>query len=364
MHPVRPVVELVAQLVERLLQFPGRQQPSASYTGGGQERLVGARFVAAHERCASVRLPARSRRVAVAPARLGGVGERAQHARDVAQRRALARVAPRGGGRVRPRSRADASRRAPTGPARGGSRHAGGWPGRPRLGARPRAAASARRRRVRAPARPGRRAGARQAARGPRPRPLHPPRESLGVEALGRECRVRRVACQHRVQVRSHLAEPAQPCEERRGPGERRQRLAPAVAGTGEKRLQDAERGREPRTVVAVPAQQLRRMLEAPRGQEAQKLELGALARLEPAVGLQDHALAEHDGAVRLLLADGAHRREERIGGQRPGELELHAALRVARRPSAQGAEKRARERRVGQREHRRPSSRTRCGSW
>ena len=69
--------------------------------------------------------------------------------------------------------------------------------------------------------------------------------------------------------------------------------------------------------VVAVPAEQPRRLLEAVRVQEAQHLELGALAGLEAAVGLEDAALAEHDRAVGLLAADAPHRLERVLAGQR-----------------------------------------------
>ena len=94
-------------------------------------------------------------------------------------------------------------------------------------------------------------------------------------------------------------------------------------------------------------------MPEAARVQEAEHLELRALAALEAAKRLEDAALAEHDRAVGLLAADRPHRLEGRLGGQRGSELELDAAGfgRQARR-APQGREQRARKRGIGQPEH------------
>ena len=84
--------------------------------------------------------------------------------------------------------------------------------------------------------------------------------------------------------------------------------------------------------------------------QEAQHLELGALAGLEAAVGLEDAALAEHDRAVRLLAADAPHPLELVLAGQDGGELERErrGLGRHARRPAQRGQQG-VRERRVGQ---------------
>ena len=102
--------------------------------------------------------------------------------------------------------------------------------------------------------------------------------------------------------------------------------------------------------VVAVPAEQPRYLLEAVRIQEAQHLELGALAGLEAAVGLEDAALAEHDRAVGLLAADAPHLLERVLAGQDGGELELErGGLGRHARGSAQGGQQGVRERRVGQ---------------
>ena len=77
---------------------------------------------------------------------------------------------------------------------------------------------------------------------------------------------------------------------------------------------------------VAVPAEQARGVLEAVGVQEAQQLELGALAGLEAPVGLEDAALAEHHRAVRLLAADrAAPRSSSSSPGSAAAELELDA---------------------------------------
>ena len=60
-----------------------------------------------------------------------GVGERAQHPGDVAQRRALAPPLGQRRAPARPRSRSRASRRSPRAPGRGGGRRGGGCAGRP-----------------------------------------------------------------------------------------------------------------------------------------------------------------------------------------------------------------------------------------
>ena len=85
--------------------------------------------------------------------------------------------------------------------------------------------------------------------------------------------------------------------------------------------------------------------------EEAQQLELRALAVLEAPVGLEDHLLAEHDRAVRLLAADRPHRRERGRVGQRAGERELDASRQAVASgcPRRSAASSACGERRVGQ---------------
>ena len=132
-------------------------------------------------------------------------------------------------------------------------------------------------------------------------------RERLGRRLLGAEVRVGRVAAEQRVHLARHLAEPAQA---RRGSlrssPHRVERELPAVAAVRDEALQDPERRVHRAAGVRVPARELRDVLEAVLGQEAQQLELGVDARLEAAEDLQDQLLVEDDRGVRLLDADRA----------------------------------------------------------
>src|SRR3954470_7845608 len=89
-HPIWAVVELIAQLVHRLLELEDRQQLAGRRLARRQQRRVGAVEVALQEGVARVVLPLVGHGHAAQQPRAGGdVGERAQHACDVAQRRAL-----------------------------------------------------------------------------------------------------------------------------------------------------------------------------------------------------------------------------------------------------------------------------------
>ena len=57
---------------------------------------------------------------------------------------------------------------------------------------------------------------------------------------------------------------------------------------------------------VRVPADELRDVLEAVLGEEAQQLELGIDPGLEPSEDLEDQLFVEHDRRVRLLGTDRA----------------------------------------------------------
>ena len=92
-------------------------------------------------------------------------------------------------------------------------------------------------------------------------------------------------------------------------------------------------------------------MPEALRGEDAQRLEFGMLARREAAVGLEDHALAEHDRAVGLLSAGRAHAGQ--LGGRRQRALVRSNSTRPSRVASGsearQGSQERMRQGGVGQ---------------
>src|SRR6185312_11762657 len=90
-HPVGPVVQLVAQLVDRLLELEDREHGARGRLAGWHQGRVDGLEVALHEGVAGAILPAlRGHPTALQIAGRGGVGEGAQHAGDVAQRRALA----------------------------------------------------------------------------------------------------------------------------------------------------------------------------------------------------------------------------------------------------------------------------------
>ena len=93
-------------------------------------------------------------------------------------------------------------------------------------------------------------------------------------------------------------------------------------------------------------------MLEAVRGQEAQQLELDALAGREPPVDLEDGALAEHDRAVGLLAADQSRGLERGAGGSAAASSNSTRPSPVASPAEARSASSSAaRQRRVRERE-------------
>ena len=146
-------------------------------------------------------------------------------------------------------------------------------------------------------------------------------RERLGARLVGRERRVGGVRAERGVQLARHLAERAQPVEQRLGIARQLvERQLPAVARAGQVLLQDAERRVDQPALELVPAGQRRDVREAARREEAQQLELRVHARLDAPERLQDQLLAEHDGGVGLLDADGPHvdraaeRRRRRLG--------------------------------------------------
>jgi len=92
-HPLGTVVELVQELVQRLLDQQGVQQRGQVVVAGRDEAAaIGGRQVGVEVARRGVRLP-RPRAIAqtgrCAPALGRGVRERPQHAGDVAQRRTL-----------------------------------------------------------------------------------------------------------------------------------------------------------------------------------------------------------------------------------------------------------------------------------
>src|SRR5579871_896529 len=90
-NPVGPVVQLVAQLVDRLFQLEHRQQALDRRLARRQQRRVDRLEVGVEEADAGALLPVLGRlAAAVESDRGGGVRERAQHPGDVAERRALA----------------------------------------------------------------------------------------------------------------------------------------------------------------------------------------------------------------------------------------------------------------------------------
>ena len=108
-----------------------------------------------------------------------------------------------------------------------------------------------------------------------------------------------------------HAPEPAQPHEEAiRLPLQLVERELPPVAGGAHVLLEDAERRVERPTDVRVPARELRDVLEVALREEAQQLELGVDAGLEPAEDLEDQLVVEDDRRVRLLGRDHARRRQ------------------------------------------------------
>src|SRR5579884_2959394 len=143
--------------------------------------------------------------------------------------------------------------------------------------------------------------------------------ERLARRLLGAEAGVGRVGAEQRVHPARDLAEPPQAREEAlRLIVDRVERELPAVDAARDEALQDPERRVHRLPRVRVPAGQLRDVLEAVLGEEAQQLELGVDARLEPAEDLQDQLLVEDDGRIRLLRRDRARLAQLLTGRGRP----------------------------------------------
>src|SRR5258708_7695674 len=88
--PIGPVVELVLELVDRLLELEQRQQAPDLGLAGRQQRRVDPLEVALEESLAGAWLEVLGRALAAQDLDRGRcVGERPEHARHVAQRRAL-----------------------------------------------------------------------------------------------------------------------------------------------------------------------------------------------------------------------------------------------------------------------------------
>ena len=87
------------------------------------------------------------------------------------------------------------------------------------------------------------------------------------------------------------------------------ERQLPAVARVGHEALHDAEGRVHELALVLVPAAELGDVGEVAPAEEAQHLELGVVARLDAPERLQHERVVEDDRGVRLLGADGAHRR-------------------------------------------------------
>ncbi len=248
-----------------------------------------------------------------------GVGEGAQHARDVAQRRALAAALDQ-----RPRRLALEVQHDPV--AVGGVHHlaevvvavvADDAPGRADLGEHPQllahllAAAADRRQDVEAVGKVEEDAldllvdGRGQQA------------QRLGRGLLGRERRVGVVGAQRGVQATGDLAQRACPRDEaRRILAQVGERQVPAVGRARQEVLDDAERRVDQPARVAVPAAQRGDVREVALGEEAQDLQLGVGPGAEAAVGLEHEPLVEHDRGVGLL---GAHRADlGDLGAQAP----------------------------------------------
>ena len=153
-------------------------------------------------------------------------------------------------------------------------------------------------------------------------------RQRLRARLLGREGRVGRLRAERRVQLAGHDAERVQVREERLGVGGQRvEREVPAVGRAGQVLLQHAQRGVHEPALVLVPARDRRDVREAALGQEAQQLELRVDARLDAPERLQDQRLAEHDRGVGLLDADRAHLDGPAFGrAARPAEAERPVA--------------------------------------
>ena len=138
----------------------------------------------------------------------------------------------------------------------------------------------------------------------------------------------------------------------------------PAVLRARQVLLQDAERRVQPAALEVVPAGERRDVREPARGQEAQQLQLGVLARLDAPERLQDQLVAEHDEELDCSTPTGRTstvppREDDAEGAQwNPSSPVLE---RSPRSPGACGAAARARRR--GRPGRRRPSSPPPCRS-
>src|SRR5579862_7095277 len=83
-HPIRAVVELVLELVDRLLKLEDRQQVGDRGFARGQQRRIDGREVLVEEPVPSQKVEALWGRTPIEDLRRrGGVGKGPQHARDV-----------------------------------------------------------------------------------------------------------------------------------------------------------------------------------------------------------------------------------------------------------------------------------------
>ncbi len=131
----------------------------------------------------------------------------------------------------------------------------------------------------------------------------------------------RRVGAERCVHRAGHAPEPTEAREEAvRLRLEFLERELPAVLRAAHVLLEHAERRVERPADVGVPAREPRDVLEVALRQEAQQLELGVDAGLEPAEDLEDQLLVEDDRRVRLLGCDDAGRRQ--LGAETGESLE------------------------------------------
>src|SRR5439155_22808706 len=127
----------------------------------------------------------------------------------------------------------------------------------------------------------------------------------FAARRLGTERTVVRIGREHRMQLARHLAKAAQTSEKAvRIGGELVERELPAVEPAADELLQDPERGGERPARARVPAAERRDVREAVLGEEAEHLELGVDAWLEPPEHFEDELVVEDDRRVRLLGAD------------------------------------------------------------
>jgi hypothetical protein len=150
-------------------------------------------------------------------------------------------------------------------------------------------------------------------------------RQRLVGGLLGREGRIARIRAQDGVHPPDHRAEVAQAGHEALGiAAELLERELPAVARVGDEALRDAERRVHQLTLVLVPAAERGDVGEALGIEEAQHLELGVVARLDAAEGLEHDCVVEDDRRVGLLRPDAAHGRAgaRRLDPLQPVELD------------------------------------------